>query len=369
MNRPANVIYIVSALVTGGVQHAILTLLSHLDRAKYRGQVCCTYKRGELAPLFEEAGIPVHLVPMHSRFNPLDLWRMSRFLQREQADIVHTHMYASNVSGAAAARLAGISNVVSHLHSSHELTSANRIRTMRWTDGWRKAYFAVSGHVREDFLQLTHVQPEKVHVCYNAIDPPAPQDEQEGARLRAELGIAAGAPVIRNVGRLVPVKGTDVFVRAAAVVARQRPDARFVVVGSGKELGNLKKLAAELGVSGQVFFVGQQQNTQRFYQMFDLFALTSRTEGFGNVLLEAYHAHLPVVATRVGGIPEVVLDGKTGLLAPSESHEEIGRAILTLLQDGQKSEEFARAGLEYAKQFSVEAAVDKLEALYDSLLP
>ena len=113
----------------------MLAVLPQLDRSRFRIQIYCTYKKGELAPQFEEVGIPVHLVPMRSRLNPLDLWRMSRRFKEHQADIVHTRMYASNVSGAVAARLAGVQNVVGHLHSSHELTTRGRIRTMRWTDG------------------------------------------------------------------------------------------------------------------------------------------------------------------------------------------------------------------------------------------
>ncbi|HBF34895.1 TPA: hypothetical protein DDW35_10080, partial [Candidatus Sumerlaeota bacterium] len=336
--RPANVIHVISALVTGGVQRAMLTILPRIDRSRFRIQIYCTYKKGELALLFEEAGIPVHLVPMRSRLNPLDLWRMARRLKEHQADIVHTRMYASNVSGALAARLAGVENVVGYLHSSHELTSAGRIRAMRWTDGLRKGYFAVSRDVKDDFVRSTGIDSSRIIVNYNATNPsPVVADAESAAKLRAELGIAPNAPVIGNVGRLVPVKGLDVFVRAAGVVAKQRPDARFVVVGGGKELQNLKALAKENGVENQVVFAGQRQDMPRFYQMFDLFTLTSRTEGFSNVILEAIHYGLPIVATRVGGVPEAIVNGKTGLLAESESHEQVGQAIVTLLNDKEKA--------------------------------
>ena len=103
MNHPTNVIHVISALVTGGVQRILLAVLPQLDPTRFRVQIYCTYKKGELTPRFEEAGIPVHLVPMRSRLNPIDLWRMSRRFKEHQADIVHTHMYASNISGAVAA--------------------------------------------------------------------------------------------------------------------------------------------------------------------------------------------------------------------------------------------------------------------------
>ena len=200
-SRKLNVVQIITFLPTGGVENLLLNTLPQIDKARFNVKVCCTYRKGDLAENMEKAGIPVHVCRVRSRFHPLDLWKLARWLKREKTDIVHTHMYASNITGTLAAKMARVPVIISHIHSTHEWTSRNRIRMERMCDRFKNAYVTVSGHVKEVFLQKTGLNcADKIKVVPNiakVFDPKKSNPEL----LRKEFDIPSECSVVGTVAR------------------------------------------------------------------------------------------------------------------------------------------------------------------------
>jgi glycosyltransferase involved in cell wall biosynthesis len=359
---------IISFMNVGGVQGMLLKTLPYFDRQRFNLRVCCTTRNGEVGKELQRLGIAVDVVPLRSRLNPFDLRRLAHWLKDARADIVHTHMYASNISGVLAARWARVPVIISHLHATHEWRSRTRVLMERFNDRFRDGYLAVSGAVRDAFLETTRLNcPDKIKVLYNISrfsDTPLAGD---ATGLRQELALPADCPIVGTITRLVPVKGLDILLRAARIVVAQRPEVRFVLVGKGKMKEELARLAAELGIEKNIIFAGERLYVENFYALFDLFLLSSRTEGCPNVLLEAMHFGNPIVATRVGGVPELIRDGETGLLAASESPEELAKAVQRVLNDRVFARRMAIKAAEFSKKFTRANYLATLQQYYEQL--
>jgi glycosyltransferase involved in cell wall biosynthesis len=185
---------------------------------------------------------------------------------------------------------------------------------------------------------------------------------------RKELGLPPEGPIIGTVGRLVPIKGHTWLVRAVARVLVEFPQTCVVLVGDGPLLGELKDLAAELGISPHVVFLGTRHDIPECLAVLDLFVLPSLNEGMGRALLEAMAVGCPVVATRVGGIPDIVADGTTGLLVPPRDDRALAEAILTLLWDPSRRAAYGEAARRHVDgRFDVETMVRNIERLYDEV--
>ncbi len=366
-HRPLNIVRIITFLPIGGVENSLLMTLPQFDGSRFRVSVCCTYRRGALADSLEEKGIPVHVCRVRSRLHPIDLWKLSRRLKHEKTDIVHTHMYASNITGVLAAKLAKIPVVISHIHSTHEWNSRNRIRMEKIVDRFRDGYIAVSNNVKEVFLKKAGLTcADKIKVLHN-IARFTDKEAGEPNRIRDEFGIPPQSPVVGTVARLVHKKGLDVFIRAAAEIAHSYPNVYFVIVGKGKERRNLAHLTAHLGLNQRVIFTGERRDMENFYTLFTTFVLSSREEPFGNVLLEAMHFEVPIVATAVGGVPEVITNGETGLLVPPDSPLEMANAIKRLLEYPALAERLIKQGRKRVADFSPTKYVQNLEQYYEEL--
>jgi len=367
INRLLNVIHIISFLPIGGVENLLLATLPLFDKNRFNISVCCTYRKGPIADRLEEKGIPVHLCRVASRLHPIHLWRLSRWLKENKADIVHTHMYSSNISGVIAARLAHIPVIISHIHSTHEWKSWNRILMERLVERFRTGTIAVSQYVKNLYLQKTGLACEnKIRVLHN-IARFSQKSIGDKARLRRESGLPPECPVVGTVARLVPIKGVDIFIRAAAEVWGRRQDVSFVIVGEGKERRGLETMAEGLGLKRCLFFAGERQNIADFYDLFNIFVLSSRSEGFGIVILEAMHHDIPVIATAVGGVPEIVINDMTGILVPPESPQSLAEAIISLLDNPEQGRRLVEEARKRLELFTVERYVETLENYYDEL--
>ena len=185
---------------------------------------------------------------------------------------------------------------------------------------------------------------------------------------RKELGLPPEGPIVGTVGRLVPIKGLEWLLKAAPRVLAEFPQACFVIIGDGPMLGELRELTAILGIGLRVVFLGAREDVPECLAAFDLFVLPSLNEGMGRVLLEAMAVGCPVVATRVGGIPDIVADRTTGLLVPPRDDRALAEAILTLLRDRSRRVAYGEAARRHVDgRFDVETMVRNIERLYDEV--
>lgn len=227
-------------------------------------------------------------------------------------------------------------------------------------------------HATKAEMVLEGVQAEKIRMIHNGIDTDAWSPLQRSGAFREELGLTGAFPVIGYVGRINAEKDLETWLHAAAVVARKFPEARFVIVGDGRDGltgAGLQRLAAELGISQQVLFPGYRSDLQSVYSAFDVFMLSSRREGLPNSLLEAMAMGLPVVTTDVAGAKELVADGETGFVLPQGDAPGLGRALLTLVEDNRLHLRMGKEGRNRVeREFSFVNRMQLIEDFYTEVL-
>jgi glycosyltransferase involved in cell wall biosynthesis len=230
------------------------------------------------------------------------------------------------------------------------------------------ALVAVSESVRQDLVGLGIAPAGKIRVIPLGLDLAHLTAPLPRGLLRREAGIPDGAPLVGMVGRLVPIKDVPTFLRAARIVREAKPEARFALVGDGEERPALESLRRELGLDGEVTFFGWRRDLAAVYGDLDMVVNASRNEGTPVALIEALAAAKPVVATRVGGTPDLLGEGERGRLVPPDDPESLARAVLETLEGSEASRRRAQAGREYVlKRHSSDRLVRDVDALYRDL--
>ena len=298
--------------------------------------------------------------------------RLVAEMRERRIDILHTHKIGSNFWGALIAPRVPVPVFVAHEHTWSWQGKPHRKLTDRFLIARRAAAFvAVSEADRARMVDIEHVPPERTRFIPNGIE--APVATRGPAEVREELGIPAGAPVVGMVAVLRPQKAYDVLVRAAAILRREVPGVRVLIVGGEEnpraELRRgLEDLAGELGLGETLMFTGARRDAFDIIGTFDVAALSSDFEGSPISILEYMEAGKPVVATRVGGVPDQVVDGETGILVAPQNPEALAAAIAGLLNDRSRAEAMGRAGRERRRaEFSIEATTRRVEELYEEL--
>jgi len=232
---------------------------------------------------------------------------------------------------------------------------------------------ALTPEESNDYLNLGVSKPGKTTVIHSGVDlEQFSKGAKQRTRKREELGIPSDSLVIGYVGWLIPIKGVTHLVSAMAKVAEKYPKSLLVLVGKGDDKGDeeikLKEQVEKAGLEKKVRFLGWRSDVDEIMGCFDIFVLPSLNEGMGRVLVEAMAAGLPIVASRVGGIPDLVKDGKNGLLVPPEDASALERAITVLLKDKAQRKRMGEAGKKMCRPYSAEAMVEQIDALYRDLL-
>ncbi len=369
-SRPVRVMLLTVGLDVGGTEAHILELASRLDPRRYRATVCGLKGDGCIARELRLRGIPVATLGATGRLDVRVLPRLLRLIRRERPDVLHAFLFRANLLARVAGRLLRVPVVISSYHEL-ELLRVPRYRLLdRWTARWSSAMSCCSDAVRTFILDRVGGAPARYVTIPFGVDPDRFRDVP--AADRRALGLPAEGPVIGTVCRLVePTKGLSVLLRAFAQLTRERPEtpARLLIVGEGPALEPLRRQAAALGIAPAVVFTGLQRDIPRLLPLMALFVLPSRYEGFGLAILEALAAGTPVVATAVGGIPEIVTHGKTGLLVPPGDPQALCRAMQAMLASPGWARSLGRQGREHVRsRFSIETMVWQHEALYARLI-
>lgn len=354
---------VVLSLDIGG-QERLVVRIAHALRDRGHDAHVVTLTRG--GALRSELGsIPVHEVPRSAGFDPLlyaKLWRTFRALR---ADVVHTHNAAPLIYGAPAAKLARVPRIIHTKHGDFRYP-ARALRLARTATRFVDGFVPVSIETAAAAARKERPDPRRVTVIENGIPLAAfGRDPSARAAVRAELGIPAVATVVGSVGRLVPDKDYPLLVRAMAPLLA--PSVRLVIVGEG-----VARPAIEAAVDATiprenrqfVTLAGARHDVPRVLSAFDVFALSSRTEGLPLALPEAMSSHLPVVATAVGGVPGIVPDD-AGILVAHGDEPSFTAALRRLLDDGAARERMGEAGRRYALgRFAEDRMVDDYLSLY-----
>jgi glycosyltransferase involved in cell wall biosynthesis len=371
---PIRVVYCIDNMQVGGTELNAVRTAERLDRRRFSLSVVCIRDSGPLMARYKDAGIPVHTFPMTSLLGVRAIQqaiRLVRLFRSEGTDIVHSHDAYTSVYGTLCARLAGVPGVIASRRSWHSphlqgrIMRANRV-AYRFADRVVGNSPSVSRLVESE----GGVPPSRIVTIPNFLDPEAFEaiSASERRRILDELGVPADAFVVGIVARLSAVKDHATLLRAIASLHASIPTLHCVLVGDGPERQRLESLAGELGITGIVHMAGERAQSPNLHGLFDVSVLCSTSEAFPNSVLEAMAAARPVVATNVGGTPDAVRDGATGLLVPPSDPTQLAFAIRRLHSDPALRTTLGYAGRDAARVgYSADAVISQVEALYTRL--
>jgi glycosyltransferase involved in cell wall biosynthesis len=358
--------FVITSMPVGGAETLLVNLIRRLDRARIVPQLCCLKERG---PLGEElAGeIRVHDRLLAGKYDLGVLPRLRRLFKTERIDAVVTVGAGDKMFwGRLAARWARVPVICSALHSTGWPDGIGRLN--RLLTPLTDAFIGVAAPHARHLVENERFPAEKVHVIPNGVDTERFRPSSVTAELRTELQIAAGAPVVGIVAALRPEKNHALFLQVAADIARQVPEAVFVVVGEGPERPRLERLASELEIAPSVRFLGTRSDVPEILSLLDVFVLTSHNEANPVSILEAMSCERPVVATDVGSVRETVLEGRTGrLVGPGDRGALVAR-IVEILSDASYARELGENGRhEVLRNWSLEHMVAGYERLVSKI--
>jgi glycosyltransferase involved in cell wall biosynthesis len=363
---PLRVLMAVDSLDVGGAERHVVDLVLALHREGHDVTVACSVP-GSLAEFLEASRIPVRPLVgsiVKRRVSRPYALGLREILREGRFDLVHAHVYSSAAASALATVGTGTPLVVTE-HTEALWQGTNGRLFSFWMYRRAARVIAVSDAIRWRLIERDNVPPAKITLVPNSV-PPVRGSYGDTLPLPAELG---EGPLVGVVARLQPEKGVTNFVTAAARVAKEFPAARFVVVGDGPLREELFALAEGLGVRERFLFLGFRPNAQALIKLMDVVAVPSVSEGTPLVVLEAMGAGVPVVASKVGGIPDQISHGREGILVPPADSRALGDALLDLLRDPERARRMGEAGRSRAgTEFSHENMVRRVEGIYRAAL-
>ena len=384
MSTKIKVIHIITRLDKGGSAENTFLTLKGLDKSRYQVSLIAgpvddpsQDRRSHL----EESGVRYIQVPQLRRnidlfYDFSALLKTFRLLRRERPDIVHTHTSKAGLLGRLAAKLAGIPSIIHTPHGHVFFGYFGALKTRMFILFEKLAsritdkIVALTPREKSDYLSYKVTSEEKLVVIPSGIElhkcQPAPREER--SKFRKELGIPESSAVVGTAGRLVPVKGPVFLLQAFERVISEHPDTYLIFAGDGPLRKSLEKNAVVMGLAKNIIFTGWREDMARVLSVFDVFCLPSLNEGMGRVLVEAMALGKPVVASAVGGIPDLIIPGKNGFLVPPRNPGELARQILFLVKNREEAAKLGRAGKGMVSAFSDEIMVKKIAELYEKAL-
>lgn len=376
--EPARVLFVTINMELGGTERQLCALAAGLDRRRFAPRVCCLRGGGPLADTLAAAGVPLTVLAPRARgragrtrpfrvFLP-QILSLSKLMRRERIAIVHGLLPAALVTAGFAARRARVPVLVTGRRGLGRYKEGRPL--LRFLENlvnrWADAVVPNSEAVLRDVLARERILPERLRVIYNGVRIP---DASPRAGRREILGAEIRGPVVCLVANLFPYKGHLDFLDAAGEVLRKVPETRFVLVGDGRIRPEIERRASEPDLRGRAILLGSRPDSGEIMACADVLALASHQEGFPNVVLEAMARAKPVVATRVGGVPEAVEEGITGLLVPPRDPPAMAAALVRLIGNPGEAAEMGRRGLARVRElFSIDRMVRAHEGLYGELL-
>jgi glycosyltransferase involved in cell wall biosynthesis len=359
----------------GGGERLAMQIAMGLDPERFDRTLCITrwpgdYRPGErpeavLAEL-EAAGVRFVGLRRGARFRLWDWWPLFSLLRRERFDVLHTHLFGSNVWGSVLGRLAGVRVIVAHEHTwSFEGRPLRKFLDRHVIARCADIFIAVSRADRRRMIEIEGIKPEDVTFVPNGVAPTA---AATGHDVRAELGLGGDRPVIGTVGVLRAQKALDVLVRASAILAPEFHGLKVLVAGDGPQRARLERLVGDLGLRDTVVLLGMRRDVPDLLAALDVVAFSSDFEGSPLSVMEAMAASKPIVATRVGGVPDLIGHGVHGLLVEPQDPRALAEAVAKLLRDPERARTMGRRGHDRQRsEFTLSATIATVERLYEEL--
>lgn len=377
LSKPARkykIAYLIDGLSIGGAERLMVPILKHLSRTHFDPYVCALQSKdgNPLADEIRALGVQVDCLHIKHLRDWDALPRLSRYLRDVGADLVHTQLEAANILGNISAKLLRLPSVSTiHVMPSLDVKTKTKLhQKVEWLCLRRfcDRLISVSEEARQYHIAISGISPSQTATIYNGIDLSTFMNmdrARERAMVRAELGIPLEATVLVTVAVLRPQKGIQFLIRALPSILASSPYTYYLIVGSGSHHDALVEEASLAGVDEQVVFAGMRTDVPGLLAASDVFVLPTLTEALPTVLAEAMAARLPIVASRVGGIPEMIEEGQNGLLVKAEDVEGLASACTRLVGDTEERAALGAQGWKIVNQkFNIERQVDQLKELY-----
>jgi glycosyltransferase involved in cell wall biosynthesis len=362
--RPISILYMIYGFRVGGAERHLLDLCKGLDRQKFSVKIIYFHRDEQMLPDFCESNIPCAIFEVkRGELECMEIWKLSRVIKKLSPDIVHVHLFHASRFGAMAAYLAGIKRIVRTKHNVYE----PGVRPGKKDRIWRVLQRVILTRV----VAVSKAIAEQIntpYVIYNGIDTDYFDPEAIDSTKRLDLAKKYGAdqgPVIGIAARLTSQKGHCFLLKAFRQILPDWPNAKLLIAGDGPDRSSLEGLALELGISQNVMFLGAIKDIRGFLSILDLFAHPSVFEGLGIAVIEAMSMCLPIVATRVDGLAELISDGVEGILVEPGNPTALANAMNRILKDHELGKTLGlRAREKAVKLFSLQAMIEKYEEFY-----
>ena len=378
IGTPSNVVYVIDGLGLGGAERLMIPLLANLERQYFTPRVCVLQNKhgNPIANDLKALGVPVDFLPVRHLRDLTAVPRMVRYLNEFHADLIHTQLEFSNVLGNVAAKwLKKPSICTVHTIPSQDMDAKARFHQN--TEFFCLRNFcdmvvSVSDEAKRFHMDVAGVSDQKICTIYNGIDLAnisAAALHADPVAVRREFGIPQPATLLITVAVLRELKGIQFMIRAMPAILKECPDAYYLIVGSGEHHDKLVEEAKQQGVEERVIFAGARKDIPAVLSAADLFVLPTLTEALPTVLAEAMSAKLPIVVSRVGGVPEMVTDGLNGRLVEAGNVEMLVNSCVELIRSPQvRSEMGANGRAVVEEKFDVRAQIGHLRDLYLKLM-
>jgi len=370
MKSPIKVMHILHTLGTAGLQKGVVNLANQLNPMDFEISICCLEKSG----VFEKRLNPGTKVFVMNKPPGIDYvlpLRLAKLFRREKPMIVHTHDLGTYLYGAIGAKLALGPKIIHGEHGGLLQPSESRPKDLmlrRCLSYVTDVIHTMSADLKHALVRMTRINPKKIITILNGVELEKFK-RVPNSRLRTMLGIGSEEFVIGAVSRIAPVKNFELLIRVIPEVNRAGIYPKVLFVGDGPSLSNLKSLTEEYHLEEQILFLGDRSDVPELLNVMDIFVLPSFSEGPSNSILEAMATGLPVIATDVGGNPELVVHNETGFLFPSEDAAILTQRILELASDAEKRHRMGALGRKRVEElFTLEKMMQNYEQLYRNVL-
>lgn len=351
----------------GGTEGQVLEIASRLDRARFAVIVCCLKGEGIIARELRERGVRVVALGGRGKFDIRTLAKLFSLIRAERPDVIHAFLFWANLLSRVFGKLLRVPVLISSYRGVDVWKRWHRVLADRVTSRWAQVMTCCSDAVRRVAFSQVLGDETKFITIHNGVD--VDRFNGQTALTKHDLGLHEDLPVIGTVCRLYePTKGIAVLLEAVAKLTEQAasPCCQLLIVGEGPAFGKFRDLGVRLGIDRWVVFAGARRDIPRVLPLMEIFVLPSLYEGFGIAIIEAMAAGRPVIATAVGGIPEIVVHGETGLLVPPGDPIALAAAIRSLISDSKRALSFgARGRKRVHDKFSIEMVVRRHEELYE----
>lgn len=369
MNKVKKILHLNNTSSMGGAEQVILDLAALIDSEKFKSYVSA-FREGEL--VFEMRKRNIRFLWLKESTQVYDykfLKNITRLIKENRIDLIHSHTWGTDFYGYWASKILGVP-MLATVHNRYYIFE-------KWTR--RLSYKVLINHIQKIVAVSKDIQnllkkdlkllPQKIKLIYNGIDTSRFEKKFDQEMLRKELNLSKGDLILGNVGNLREVKDHHTLILSFSKVSPFFPQAKLLIIGEGELKSNLLKLRAELGLENKVLLLGHRDDIPSLLNLMDIFILSSRLEGCSISILEAMASGKPVIATSVGGNPELVQEGKTGFLVPSAEPEKLAKTTIQLLKDEKQRKKMGEEGKKRVKEkFSRETMVKNYEELYFQIL-